>query len=71
MAITGYGRNHNREKNSNMADVCFPKPEVAISQPLIEIIDDIWFADRFWLLEECNVIRYKTGSNTVPPRLPS
>jgi len=65
-----YGRNHNREKNSNMVDVCFPKPEVAISQPL-RYIDDIWFADRFWLLEECNIIRCETRSSTAPPWLPS
>jgi len=28
-----YGRRCNQKKNSNMADVCFFKPEVVISQP--------------------------------------
>jgi len=31
------GRSRNRKKNSNMANVCFSKPEVVISQPLIKI----------------------------------
>jgi len=31
------GQNRKGKKNYNMADVCFSKPEVGISQPLIKI----------------------------------
>jgi len=33
MPITGCGRGRNRKKNFNMADICFSKTEIVISQP--------------------------------------
>jgi len=63
-----------------MADVCFSKPEVVVSQPWILIhgcdimtsyVDKIWLVDRFWLSDESDVITYETGSSIEPPLPPS
>jgi len=51
--------------------VFFKTGSSCISTVNWDIFDEIWFADRFWLLEERNVIRYETGSSSAPPRLPS
>ena len=67
-----YGRNLNRKNNFNMADVCFSKREVVvISQPWIDVIDEIWCADRFWPSGESEVTKYEIGSSIAPPRLTS
>jgi len=44
-----WGKNRNRKYNFKMAAVRFPKPEVALSQPWIEIsyFIEIWHASRF------------------------
>ena len=48
-----------------MADVCFSKTEVVISQPTIEnlrYVDKIRFADRLWPSEESDINKYETGT---------
>ena len=71
-----------RKSNSDMADVCFSKPEIVISQKWIEYSGEIWFADRDWHSEETDVSQSETGSklcrsdrrlenryhNTITPR---
>jgi len=49
------------EKNSNVADICFSKPEIVISRLWIELCQ--WnFADRHWPSEDSNVTQSETGS---------
>jgi len=48
-----------------MADVCFSKPEIVVSQLWI---DEIWFADRHGSSEESDVAKSETGSKFAPQR---
>jgi len=54
-----------------MADLCFTKPEVVISQTWIEICRQFWFADRFWRSETSDINKQESGSSIKPPRPPS
>jgi len=37
----------------------------------LRYVDEIWFADRCWPLEESDFIKYEAGSSIAPPQLPS
>jgi len=55
-----------------LADGCFSKPEVVISQPWIKICRWNWFGDRRWPSEDSyHQIGNRIGSSMEPPRPPS
>ena len=54
------GWDRNRKLNSNMADVCFSKPEVVISQPWIDL------STKFGLLVDFDLLKAVTSTNTKP-----
>jgi len=45
-----------------MADVCFSKTEVVISQPKLRYVDKMWFADRLGPSEDSDINKYETGT---------
>jgi len=51
-----------KAKISNMADVCFSKTEVVISQPKLRYVDKMWFADRLGPSEDSDINKYETGT---------
>jgi len=66
------GRDRNRKWYFNMADVCFSKPEVTLSQPwLLIYVDKIWFSGRFWPFERSDINKCETGHSIERPRPPS
>ena len=54
-----------------MADVSISKTEVVISQPSIEIFDEIRFANILLPSEDSDINKYETGSSIQRSRPPS
>jgi len=49
----------------------FPNQKKLYLSSKLRFVDKICFFYRFWTLEQCNDVKYNTGSSTAAPRQPS